>query len=132
MLRERAAGTYYVSAYFLGKTLADMVFQAPAPIIFTCVVYPLTGLSWTSKQFFRFLAFMVLDSFAATSVANAISCIFVSIELSTVVLAMAYEWVRLYGGWFISPAQIELYPDWKFADVLSYIKLVVIDSIQSL
>jgi ABC-type multidrug transport system ATPase subunit len=122
MLRERAAGAYYVSAYFLAKTLADMVAQVPAPIIFTCIVYPLTGLQLTATQFFRFMMFMILESFSATSVANAISCIFVSIELSTVCLALAYEWVRLFGGWFISPAQIELYPDWRFADVLSYIK----------
>jgi hypothetical protein len=50
--RERAAGTYYSSAYFLAKITADMVFQLPMPIIFSCIVYPLIGLqplggSWT-------------------------------------------------------------------------------------
>ena len=29
---------------------------------------------------------------------------------------------RLYGGFFTSPEQLLEYPDWKFADVLSYIK----------
>lgn len=29
---------------------------------------------------------------------------------------------RLYGGYYTSPEQLLLYPDWKFADVLSYIK----------
>lgn len=33
-LRERAAGTYCSSAYFIGKTLADILFQIPIPIIF--------------------------------------------------------------------------------------------------
>jgi hypothetical protein len=37
-------------------------------------------------------------------------------------MAATYEIVRLYGGWFISPAQISSYADWKFADTLSYIK----------
>jgi hypothetical protein len=50
--RERAAGTYYSSAYFLAKMTADMVFQLPMPIIFSCIVYFLIGLqplggSWT-------------------------------------------------------------------------------------
>lgn len=33
-LRERAAGTYSSSAYFIGKTLVDILFQIPIPIIF--------------------------------------------------------------------------------------------------
>jgi hypothetical protein len=45
ILRERAAGTYRVSAYFLAKYLADFFTQVPAPIIFSCIVYPVVGLS---------------------------------------------------------------------------------------
>ena len=122
MLRERAAGTYYVSAYFLSKTVADMVVQIIAPILFTCTAYPLVGFQNTGSKFMIFMAFMILDSFAATSLTNMISCLFVSIEMSTVVAAMAYEIVRLYGGWFISPLLMSTYPDWKFADAVSYIK----------
>lgn len=122
MLRERAAGTYYVSAYFLSKTIADMIVQIIAPIIFTCTCYPLVGFQNTGRQFMIFMAFMILDSFAATSLSNMISCLFVSIEMSTVIVAAAYEICRLYGGWFISPFLMDTYPDWKFADALSYIK----------
>lgn len=122
MLRERQAGAYYVSAYFIAKTVADFVMQVPAPIVFTCTVYPIIGFRPTADQFFIFMAFMILDAMAATSLANMISCICVSIEMSTVVLALAYEWVRLYGGWFMSPAMMVSYPEWKFADALSYIK----------
>lgn len=38
-LRERAAGTYHVSAYFLAKITAETISQLPAPIIFACIVY---------------------------------------------------------------------------------------------
>lgn len=65
---------------------------------------------------------MILTSMAATSLANMISCLCVGIEMSTVVLAAAYEISRLYGGWFISPSLMTTFPKWKFADVLSYIK----------
>ena len=65
---------------------------------------------------------MILDSQAATSISNMVSCLCVSIELSTVVLACVYEISRLYGGWFVSPALLADYPRWKFADALSYIK----------
>lgn len=35
MLRERQAGSYYVSAYFLSKSVVDMFIQSWMPIIFT-------------------------------------------------------------------------------------------------
>lgn len=38
-LRERAAGTYNVSAYFMAKTVADTVFQLLPPIVFSAIVY---------------------------------------------------------------------------------------------
>jgi ATP-binding cassette subfamily G (WHITE) protein 2 len=33
-LRERASGTYFASAYFIAKILADMLVQLPIPVIF--------------------------------------------------------------------------------------------------
>lgn len=45
----------------------------------------------------------------------------VSIELSTVVLSFFFEWCRLWGGFFASPAQMALdAPKWKFAQMLSF------------
>jgi ATP-binding cassette subfamily G (WHITE) protein 2 len=65
---------------------------------------------------------MILDTIAATSLATMMSCICVSIELTTVVMSVCFEISRLYGGFFISPAQMSDFPDWHFADALSYIK----------
>jgi hypothetical protein len=72
------------------------------------------------------MGFMILGSHASTSLANCLSCIFININISTVIMAFAMEWIRLYGGWFISPVLINTYPEWKFADALSYIKYVMI------
>ena len=33
-LRERASGTYFASAYFTAKIIADILVQLPVPIIF--------------------------------------------------------------------------------------------------
>jgi hypothetical protein len=44
------------------------------------------------------------------------------VERSTVVLSCLFEVSRLYGGFFTSPAQLNSYPNWRFADALSYIK----------
>ncbi len=42
-LRERAAGMYYASSYFLAKTTAETIVQLIIPIFFSCTVYWLVG-----------------------------------------------------------------------------------------
>ena len=121
MLRERQAGTYGVSNYFLAKTIIDMLFQFMYPFLFAIIVYPMTGLQKKAGKFFIFAMFLVLDSYSATSLANCVSCVCVSIELSTVIAALGYEWVRLFGGFFMSPTQLqEKAPQYEFATVLSF------------
>lgn len=97
MLRERAAGSYVISAYFLAKSAADFLFQIWAPVIFTCIVYPSVGFADTPGQFMVFMGFMILTSNATSSLMNMLSCLFVSIEMSTVVAACSWEILRLYG-----------------------------------
>jgi len=126
MLRERFSGTYYVSAYYLSKVFAEFIVQMTCPVIFSLIVYFLVGFQNSAKQFFIFMAFMMLGSASSTSLANCISCVFIDLRLSTVVLAFSMEWIRLYGGWFISPALLSNYPAWIFADALSYIKYIMI------
>ena len=122
MLRERSAGTYYVSSYFMAKTAKDFLTNLWQPILFTCIVYFLIGYQAKPEKFFIYMMFMVMDTFAATSLATAVTCCFVSIEMSTVVLASLLEISRLYGGFFTSPLQLLYAPNWKFADALSYLK----------
>ena len=114
MLRERAAGAYYVSAYFLAKTGVDSFFQLLAPFIFTAFVYPISGLNmYKVNKVFIFLGFQMLLCNSAVALSNMCSCLFVSIEMSTVVLACAMEITRLYSAFFVSPVLLDSYPKWK-------------------
>eukprot|EP00597_Dinobryon_sp_UTEXLB2267_P005220 CAMPEP_0170078388 /NCGR_PEP_ID=MMETSP0019_2-20121128/14987_1 /TAXON_ID=98059 /ORGANISM="Dinobryon sp., Strain UTEXLB2267" /LENGTH=661 /DNA_ID=CAMNT_0010291231 /DNA_START=84 /DNA_END=2069 /DNA_ORIENTATION=- len=122
MLRERSAGSYYVSAYFLSKANMDMLIQLVNPIIFSIFVFNLTGIPGGLHIFFRFMAFNMLLSICATSLANMCCCLFVSIELSCVVLACCMEITRLYSAFFVSPQALQNYPKWKFFDAISYMK----------
>ena len=136
VLRERAAGTYYVSAYFVAKTIGmpcmrqyscifrslsqtvDTIVQLPMPIIFSSIVYWLVGYQAVAAKFFVFLGFMILCSMAATSLAMMISAWCRTTELTVIVLPMALEVTRLFGGFFLSPANIPPYFVWLSA--LSY------------
>ena len=69
---------------------------------------------------------MILDTVAATSLATLVSCICVSIDLTTVVMSVLFEIGRLYGGFFIKPVDLSKYPQWEWADSLSYLKYVYV------
>ena len=119
MLRERAAGAYYVSAYFLAKTGVDSFFQLLAPFVFTAFVYPIVGLNiFDYQKPFIFLGLQMLLCNCAVSLSNMCSCLFVSIEMSTVILACAMEITRLYSAFFVSPVLLDSYPRWKVRNIL--------------
>jgi hypothetical protein len=40
-LRERASGTYFASAYFVAKIVAETLLQIPVPILFVRIISPL-------------------------------------------------------------------------------------------
>ncbi|CAF1465031.1 unnamed protein product, partial [Adineta steineri] len=119
-LRERASGTYFASAYFTAKIIADTLVQIPVPIIFSCIVYFLVGFHYTTAKFFIFTLFMLLCSIASTSLALMVSAICKTTDMSVTVLPMALEVSRLFGGFFLAPSRLPKYFAWL--DVLSYVK----------
>ena len=90
VLRERAAGTYQVSAYFLAKNFADLVIQFPGPIIFSCIVYWMVGLQADIGKFFIFVGFMILTSMTSTSLALMVSALARTTTLSVTVLPYVF------------------------------------------
>lgn len=120
MLRERAAGSYYASAYFLAKTTIDTLISLPNTIIFSVIVYWLVGLQPVGSKFIIFLIFMILCSISATSLALMISALCKTTDLSVTVLPMVLEVARLFGSFFLAPTNLPSYFIWL--DALSYIK----------
>ena len=120
VLRERAAGTYYVSAYFLAKSTAELLFQLFFPVVFSCVMYFLVNLHDEAHKFFVFMGFMVLCNTAATSLALMVSALGRTTDMSVTVLPLLFEASRLFGGFFLSPANLPVYFSWL--DALSYVK----------
>eukprot|EP00026_Physarum_polycephalum_P005293 Phypoly_transcript_05325.p1 GENE.Phypoly_transcript_05325~~Phypoly_transcript_05325.p1 ORF type:complete len:643 (+),score=84.35 Phypoly_transcript_05325:233-1930(+) len=120
VLRERAAGTYKSSAYFMAKIAADTTLQIFLPILFSCIVYWLVGLQHDAGKFFIFTAFMILCSLTATSIALCVSAVCRTIPMAVAVLPMTLEVSRLFGGFFLSPANLPHYFVWL--DALSYAK----------
>ena len=90
VLRERASGTYQVSAYFMAKNVADTILQLPGPIIFSCIVYWMVGLQAGASNFFIFVGFMILTSMASVSLALMVSALARTTSLSVTILPYVY------------------------------------------
>ena len=120
VLRERAAGTYQASAYYLSKILAETIPQVIPPIIFSCIVYPLIGLRPGFVHFLIFTCFMILTALAAISLALMISAVARTTSLSVTILPMALEMARLFGAFFLAPINLPVYFIWL--DWTSYVK----------
>eukprot|EP01012_Entosiphon_sulcatum_P063485 TRINITY_DN90_c0_g1_i1.p1 TRINITY_DN90_c0_g1~~TRINITY_DN90_c0_g1_i1.p1 ORF type:complete len:634 (-),score=168.02 TRINITY_DN90_c0_g1_i1:856-2757(-) len=120
VLRERAAGTYNVSAYFAAKATVESLMQILCPVLFSVTVYFLVGLRSGAGHFFLFMFFMVLCSVAATSGALMISTLCRTTAMAVVVLPLGLEVCRLFGGFFLSPAILPNYFLWL--DAISYVK----------
>jgi ATP-binding cassette, subfamily G (WHITE), member 2 len=73
-----------------------------------------------ASKFFIFMLFMFLCSVSSTSLALMISAICKTTDLSVMVLPLALEITRLFGGFFLAPSRLPKYFVWL--DALSYNK----------
>lgn len=119
-LRERKAGTYKVSAYFLAKFVIDFLIRIINPIIFSLIVYFLIGYQMETSKFLTFMVFMMLCSQASTSLTVMVTTLCRTIGSSVVFLPLILELTRLFGGFFLIPAFLPNYFVWL--DALSYTK----------
>lgn len=120
VVRERQAGTYNVSAYFLAKISAESLILLLTPTTYSCVVYFISGLEADAGKFFTFLLFLNLEAMAATSLGILISAIARQVTPSLAILPLALEVSRLFGGFFLPPTKLPNYFVWL--DALSYVK----------
>jgi ATP-binding cassette subfamily G (WHITE) protein 2 len=129
MLRERQAGAYQVSTYYLARTTIDFVSTIISPVVFSAIVFSTVGYQPDSNLYGTFMIFCILDNWAASSLCTAVVCTCVSIERSTVVMSFLFEFCRLFGGYYTSPLQMHDYPNWKWADALSYLKYTFVGAV---
>ena len=65
--KERAAGSYHLSAYFLAKTCSEDPMNLIPPLFFTAVLFPVAGLSGWGAFFGTILVFVLLLAMSQVS-----------------------------------------------------------------
>ena len=99
--RERAKKMYGVSAYFIGKTLADMTHSILFPILFASICYGITNLRPTLNAFAKFILVFYLTISNAQSVAIIFSLAIPSIDISLKITPTVVLFLMLIGGFYI-------------------------------
>lgn len=98
MLRERSAGTYRISSFYLSKILTEVPNQVFQRIIFYLVVYWMVGLRQTAGAFFIWLGINLLQVATAIGLGLVIGCGASSIELANVFAPVINVIFLLFGG----------------------------------
>jgi len=102
-LRDRNAGAYHALPYYASRMLVEALCRSGLPLLFASIVYWLLGLEYEPGHFFFFAFVMWLDNMAACSLATAISVWARIPEISSLVLPLGLEIVRLFGAFFLAP-----------------------------
>jgi ATP-binding cassette subfamily G (WHITE) protein 2 len=118
-LRDRNAGIYHALPYYAAKVTVELALRAPYPILFSIIVYWLLGLEADAGKWFFFAFTMWLVNVAAFSLAMSVSVWFRMQEISSLMLPLALEIMRLFGMFFLAP--IDAKPGMSWIMRISYL-----------
>lgn len=110
-LRERAAGMYRTSSYFMAKTIVETLSYSILPAIFVIITYYFIGLSGPLTYYFILTAVFVN---VALSLIAAIGAHAVNAEVGMVVLVLINTMAMLFSGFIVRRADIPRGWIWAF------------------
>lgn len=111
-IRESRARLYQASAYFFGKTLAELPLFLLIPIIFTSISYPMIGLRAGWSYFLIAVGVVCLIANVSTSFGYLISCASSSISMALSIAPPVIIPFLIFGGFFLNAASVPDYFKW--------------------
>lgn len=120
--REHRSGFYTVNSYFTAKSLAELPFQVVFPLIFTIIVYFMTGLRPGTDHFFLAAFFMILDAVAAQSMGLMIGAAAATPAIAIMLVGFVLIPTILAGGFFASRNRLD--PAWLWLEYISILSWV--------
>eukprot|EP00197_Chlamydomonas_leiostraca_P006364 CAMPEP_0202866206 /NCGR_PEP_ID=MMETSP1391-20130828/7260_1 /ASSEMBLY_ACC=CAM_ASM_000867 /TAXON_ID=1034604 /ORGANISM="Chlamydomonas leiostraca, Strain SAG 11-49" /LENGTH=699 /DNA_ID=CAMNT_0049546135 /DNA_START=95 /DNA_END=2194 /DNA_ORIENTATION=- len=110
--RERAKHAYTTTPYLAAKLLAELPIGAVFPLLFGCVVYPLTGLNPDPRRFLRFLGIITLESFTSSALGLAVGSVAPTTEAAIALgPAVMLVWI-VFGGYYVNAANVPRVLKW--------------------
>eukprot|EP01103_Thecamoeba_quadrilineata_P019614 TRINITY_DN8020_c0_g1_i1.p1 TRINITY_DN8020_c0_g1~~TRINITY_DN8020_c0_g1_i1.p1 ORF type:complete len:638 (-),score=117.52 TRINITY_DN8020_c0_g1_i1:183-2096(-) len=122
LIKERAAGTYRLSAYFISKALAESIIDTITPVAFVASIYYICNLNNDADRFFIFMSLVYLAFFAGQSFGLVFAAGVNKVEHASPFIMVAFFVGMLVSGFFVDGDNI---PEWfawvKYIDPLKYL-----------
>lgn len=101
--KERMAGTYRLSAYYLAKLISELPLTLVFPTIFTTIAYWMTGMNGVNKPWAFFAALFILLALAvaAQSLGLFVSAATMDFDHSLVMAVLLMITFLLLGGYYV-------------------------------
>eukprot|EP00118_Oscarella_pearsei_P017736 m.178411 g.178411 ORF g.178411 m.178411 type:complete len:412 (+) comp39173_c0_seq32:997-2232(+) len=119
---ESASGYYHILSYFLARVACDLLFVNILPyVLFASVTYWMMGFRADAGRFFYYTAIVLLTAIAGNGVAYAVGAGIRVFALGTLLCALAYTIMMVFGGLFLNLSSIPVWLRWlKWLSVFRY------------
>lgn len=114
--KERASGSYRLSAYFLSKTISELPVLIVSPTVYLIICYWMVGLNPSAGSFFGYLLFELLSVWTAESIGLIIGASVIDLSAGLVIATVSMIFLLLLAGFFVQNL-----PAWILK--LSYVSL---------
>ncbi|CAD6190436.1 unnamed protein product [Caenorhabditis auriculariae] len=107
--RETQGALYRVSAYFIAKNIAELPSYVLSAVVFTTILYWMSGLYASWESFLIYVLVGVLIQNIAVSIGYMFSCVFGSLQVAVAFLSIFVIPMMAFGGFFINQASLPAY-----------------------
>ncbi|XP_059508923.1 broad substrate specificity ATP-binding cassette transporter ABCG2-like [Stegostoma tigrinum] len=112
-IHEYISGYYRISAYFLATIIGDLLPIRTLPaIVFSCITYWMVGYQRNLANFLFFMLILLLTSYAATSLAMAVSAGLDTITTAGVVINGIFVFAMTFSGLLVNLPSISKGLNW--------------------
>eukprot|EP00922_Rhytidocystis_sp_ex-Travisia-forbesii_P036219 GHVS01053731.1.p1 GENE.GHVS01053731.1~~GHVS01053731.1.p1 ORF type:complete len:663 (+),score=85.60 GHVS01053731.1:1-1989(+) len=119
--RETSSRLYSTSAFFAGKTIADLPFQIIPACLLMVLFYWMANLTRSAQKFFIYIGIGLLNVFASSSYCYAISALVPNIEMANLLAPVYLVILMLVSGFFLKDPSIPCWISWlSYASWLRY------------
>jgi len=117
LMKERSSGMYPISAFFIGRTLADLPLDTFIPVVVTTIIYIMVGLKATAGAYLLTIVVVLLTCYTAGSLGLLIGAWFLNLKRAQSAATVIMLTIMLTGGFLVR--DIPIWISW--VQYLSYI-----------
>ena len=112
IIKERASGSYRLSAYFLSKVVAEAPVELAYPVFFMLITYFMVSFHTSAGGFFFTVLTILLSTLCAQSYGLLISCTLLDFKQSITFASVSMLTLMLLSGFYVKLESIPVWLRW--------------------